>query len=332
MNIKKILVPTDFSESAIPAYIHAQEVARKFGARVDFIHVVPNLQYFRESFSHQQVPVDLEGDIYPNVQEQSNHRLNELMKDYIEDAFRGEAITKIQRKPASAIVNMAKEGKYDLIVMSSKGGHGSDLFRGSTTERVIRYSEVPVFTVDNGLSAKGFNRVLLPTDGSPLSFAALPAALTIAEIYGAEITLYFVMELHGNLLSNESRTPEKPEELNIYEGLLENMTNYLAEESLDHIKLVRGEVDYEDQLQISTGASSYTVNLSTVLEKGVGAHYAIADYAPEHADVVVMATKGRSGLSHFFLGSTTEKVVQYLELPVLTIKPDIEQLKQKDNG
>ncbi|HEX6981710.1 MAG TPA: universal stress protein [Balneolaceae bacterium] len=334
MLIKKILVPTDFSESATPAYIHAQEIAQKFGARIDFMHVVPNLQYFNESMatmSHQEVPVNLDEDIYPTAQQKSDHQLKEVAKDYVKDEYKGEMITKINRKPSSAIAEVAKDGNYDLIVMASKGSHDSDMFRGSTTEKVIRHSEVPVFTVDKGLTAEGIKRILLPTDGSEISFTALPLALTLAEIYGADITLYHVLELHGNLLSDESKSPKKSEELNIYESILEHLQHYLTQEGMENIEIVRGEVDYQDQLLISTGASSHRVNLYTVLEKGVGAHYAIADYAPGHADVVVMATHGRGGLARFFLGSTTEKVTQYLELPVVTVKPPKEKLAKREN-
>ena len=63
-----------------------------------------------------------------------------------------------------------------------------------------------------------------------------------------------------------------------------------------------------------------------MIEKGVSAHIGIEEYAPSHADVVVMATHGHSGLAHFFLGSTTEKVAQSLDMPVLTVKPDTSKM------
>lgn len=51
----------------------------------------------------------------------------------------------------------------------------------------------------------------------------------------------------------------------------------------------------------------------------------IVDYADIHpVDLIVMATHGREGLTHFFVGSVAEKVVQQSKAPVLTIRPDKE--------
>jgi nucleotide-binding universal stress UspA family protein len=51
-------------------------------------------------------------------------------------------------------------------------------------------------------------------------------------------------------------------------------------------------------------------------------HDEITRYAAdEHADLIVMATHGRTGLAHVLLGSVAEKVVQHADIPVLTIKP-----------
>jgi nucleotide-binding universal stress UspA family protein len=51
-------------------------------------------------------------------------------------------------------------------------------------------------------------------------------------------------------------------------------------------------------------------------------HDEITRYAAdEQADMIVMATHGRTGLAHVLLGSVAEKVVQHADIPVLTIKP-----------
>lgn len=328
--IKKILVPTDFSPNAEHAYRHAQAIAQRFGARVDFMHVIPTLTYFSESLSKLEAPLDMvDEDIYPTAQKEVKHRLQNAMDDYLKDEAKGEAICRIERKPSSVIASEAKAKEYDLIVMPSKGRHESNLLRGSTAEKVIRQSEVPVFVVDARLSSEGLKRILLPTDGSAISFAALPIALSLADIYDAEITLYHVQELYGSPLDYESKDPSKRTEVNTYEALLDHLEDYLINEELENVQIARGEVDFEDQFIITEGASSRRINFYTVVEKGVSAHLGIEEYAVGHADVVVMATHGHSGLAHFFLGSTTEKVAQSLDLPVLTVKPDQSKLKKK---
>lgn len=326
--IEKILVPTDLSEQSISAYTHAQEIAGKFGATIDFIHIIPTLKYFNESLSRLGAPLDMDEDLYPTAQKEVTHQLQMLMEDYVNEASRGQAIVQIGRKASQMIASAAKEKGYDLIVMASKGGHDSELLRGSTTEKVIRYSEVPVFTIDSKLSSEGIQSLLLPTDGSMISFSALPLALTLAQTYGAKITLFHVIELYGNTLIDRERDPKETEEASIYESLMKCLQDFLAGEKMDHVQLRRGEADFEDQLVISEGASSNTITINTVLKKAVSAHHGIEEYASEHADIVTMATHGHSGLAHFFLGSTTEKVAQHLDLPVVTVKPGKDMLNE----
>lgn len=316
----RILVPTDFSKEAIPAYTHAQEIASRFGAVVDFIHVIPTIKYFAESFSKLGVPLDMDTDLYPHAQEEAQHRLGEAMGDYIHEKNRGEALVRIDRNPSEAIVECAGDGGYDLVVMASRGKHDSDVLRGSVTEKVIRHAPIPVFTVDRRLSAEGLRRILFPTDGSQTSFSAIPVALTIANVYDAEITLLHVTELYGTMAESVKQDPNRSDQVNLYEGLIERLGNFLEEQKLDHIRIQRGEGNFEDYLLVTEGANSHTVGLRSVIRKGVSAHYAIEEYAAENADVVVMATHGHSGLTHFFLGSTTEKVAQHVDKPVLTVR------------
>ncbi|WP_138431619.1 universal stress protein [Fodinibius saliphilus] len=325
--INKILVPTDFSVNSVIAYQHAQQIAAKFGAKIDLIHVIPTLKYFNDSIAQLGAPISMDSDIYPKVQEQTSQKLNEQMELNIAEEYRGEVLRPIHRRASSKICEVASDGQYDLIVMASKGGHGTPLLRGSTTEKIIRHSKVPVFTVDDSLDVEGLRQILIPTDGSALSFSALVLALPLAEIYEAEITLFHAIELYGDPMQDVMGRPEQSDETNIYTALIDKLETYL--ENSDEVSLNRYESDFKDQLVISKGASSQTVNLKTVIEKGVSAHLAIEDYASENADLVVMTTHGHSGLAHFFLGSTTEKVSQHLSIPVLTVKPAKEKLKEK---
>lgn len=328
--IKKILVPTDFSENAQLAYRHAQEIAHRVGAKVDFIHVIPTLTYFHKSLSNMQAPLDdIDKELYPTAQKEALHQIHNAMDHYIAKESRGEAICRIDRKPSFAITEYAMQNAYDLIVMASKGHHKSNFLRGSTTEKVIRYSSVPVFTVDKGLSAEGLKEIMIPTDGSMLSFTSLPMALTLATIYDANITFYHVRELYGSPLDIESSDSQKSDEQNIYEVLMNRLDDFLSAEGYDNIKIARGDELYRDKLVVADNTSSRQVNIYTAIERGVSAHLGIEEYASENVDVVVMATHGHSGFAHLLLGSTTEKVAQSLNMPVLTVKPDEKKLAKK---
>ncbi|MDX1637730.1 MAG: universal stress protein [Balneolaceae bacterium] len=328
IQINKILVPTDFSDRSIAAYTHAQELASTFGARVDMIHIVPTLKYFSESISKLGVPLDVDEDLYPHVKDGAVHRLNGLMADYIEESNRGEALVRIERKPSRAISEYAAENGYDLIVMGSRGEHSSDVLRGSITEKVIRYSEVPVFTVDERLKPEGLKNILVPTDASSLSFTCLPLALTLAETYGARLTLFHVLELYGTLSESIERRPGNSEETDIYTHIIGKMEQYLSDHNYNTIEIRRGDEEFHDKVIITRGDRTHTIRVDTVIGRGLSAHYEIENYAPDNADLIVMTTHGHSGLAHFFLGSTTEKVAQHVDMPVVTVKPSKEKLQE----
>ena len=75
------------------------------------------------------------------------------------------------------------------------------------------------------------------------------------------------------------------------------------------------------QLSVEDGAAAANVPVKVSVVRGVSAHYEIERAAVDRADMVVMATHGHSGLAHLVMGSTAEKVAQYVDKPVLTLRP-----------
>lgn len=319
-SFKKILVPTDFSENASVAYHPAQQLASQFGATVDFMHVIPTMQYFHESMRTLGIPLDVKEDLYPHIQEESITKINALMDEYLEPENRGEGIVELAPKPSKMIVDHAEKYNYDLILLATHGQHQTELLRGSVTEKIIRYSSVPVLST-NTSSFEDLMQILVPTDGSQISFRALSLATVLALMYRADITLFHVQELYGNLADNAKKNPLKSGEENLQDLIFLKLENFVHEEN-NHLFLRKG-ADKESQLVYTDEHTSATINIHTVIGRGVSAHYAITEYAKENADIVVMTTHGHSGLSHLLLGSTAEKVARHLELPVLTVKPDL---------
>ena len=322
IELKKILVPTDFSKGAEVAYPIAQNIADTFGGVIDFIHIIPTIKYFNESLKRLGVPLDMNKDIYPQIIDESELKISKAMNQYLKEKNKGKHIIKVERRPAEAIANYAKSNGYDLIIMGSKGKHESSLIRGGTTERVIRKSKVPVFSLDNRFDKNNVKNVVLTTDSSELSLAAFPLALSIADVFGADLTLFHVIELYGTISEEIPRNPVKGEAVSIYEGIIDRINSYLAKRGLDHIHVQRTGVTFEDEVTITEGDKSRKVQLFTKIEKGISAHYEIEAYASESADLLVMATHGHSGLAHLILGSTAEKVAQYVKKPVITIRPE----------
>lgn len=145
MNVRAILLPTDFSECASHAVPVAADLARLMGARMIFLHVVePVVPAVGWTPVAEPLPI---ADISEQLEESAERELPKIGEckeceglDVEELITHGEA--------ASEIVRVAKERGADLIVISAHGrtGLGRILF-GSTAESVVRHAQCPVLVI-----------------------------------------------------------------------------------------------------------------------------------------------------------------------------------------
>lgn len=320
LKLNRILVPTDFSAASRNAYAFAVELSMKYGGKIDILHVIPMFKYLNESIGRLNLPLDMDKDIYPRLLTESEERLKKELNDYVPEESRGKALARVEMKPSECIIQVASEDGTDLIVMGSTGtSSATDIVWGSTTERVVRNSKTPVLAVPDGVHPKVINRILVPTDYSELSFNSLRGAASLADSFAAEITLFHVVELYGSLSENEPRESGRDELDSIKDKLLKRVDMWMQKFPEFALSLTHN--DKGTFLVSKRGGQEKSIRMNIIVVKGISAHYEIADYANENADMIVLTTHGRSGLSHLFLGSTTEKVVKSTNKPTLTWRP-----------
>ncbi|TNE70269.1 universal stress protein [bacterium] len=320
--ISNILVPTDFSKGSEIAYRYANDLALKFGGKVDLLHVIPAFRYLSESIKQLGLPFDMDKQVYPHLQKDAKIKLEQAMAHQFDDAVRGNTFSMIERKVDEAIIEKAKQGAYDLVLIGAQGANENQLVHGTITERVIRFSSVPVLTVPPEIPKHPVRKLLVPTDGSKTSLASLPYAIFMVDSLGGELTLLHVLEMFGTEAENETRDKNKDELTSIRDVILKKTEEYLAKNSKISCKIRRESLELYDTLIVQHGSESKEYKLYTKVVKGVSSHFEIVDYANDHADMIVMTTHGRSGLEHLLLGSTTETVVRHAKRPVLTYKPN----------
>jgi nucleotide-binding universal stress UspA family protein len=311
--IQKILVPTDFSKNSETAYIVAAKLAHLFGAKVDFLHVVPSLVYFKESIKKLGIPLDMDEEFYPQIQKESKHRLKEAFVDYVAEENQGEVHVAIHPRVSEGISEYASKHSFDLIVIGERGMGENPLFRGSTSDKVIRSSKVPVMSVNESFELSGIKSILVPTDGSEHSLSALEAAFDLAVATGANLHLFHVLELYGSAVDEVPRDLHTSEEEAVRGSIIQKLEEHFPYGSRIRLHDQNGEMKLEE--------NGKSVGLNLEITRGVSAHYEIERKATDAADLVVIATHGHSGLSHLLLGSTAEKVTQHVNKPVLTIRP-----------
>ncbi|MFC6733080.1 MULTISPECIES: universal stress protein [unclassified Haladaptatus] len=136
-----ILVPTDGSDGAALAENHAISLARVVGAHIHFLYVVDTSHYGE---------VLLLDDIQAGL-EREGTKVIEKARDGGTKAGVATAGTVVVGVPDDEIVDYATEHDVDLVVMGTHGRRGvSRYFLGSTAERVVRMSPVPVLTIREG--------------------------------------------------------------------------------------------------------------------------------------------------------------------------------------
>ena len=143
INLKRILVPTDFSESARLALRYGVSFAREYQAELTLLHVVETIAV---GYASDLFPVPM-AEVF---QEISGYAKAELQKLAEEARKRGVSVTElvVQGKPSAEIIRHAAENEVDMIVLGTHGkGMLDQALFGSTTERVVRRAPCPVLTV-----------------------------------------------------------------------------------------------------------------------------------------------------------------------------------------
>lgn len=322
MKMQHILVPTDFSERSEKAIKAAGLLVDFFGCTIDLIHTIPLMKYFHESMDPLGVPFSIEKHLYPHCQERANAKLEELATKYIKKEYRGKLITVIERKPSEAITHQANKGHYDMVLMSAKGAHDTMHILGGTTEKVIRNSHIPVFTINEDMNLDEINDIVVPLDFSDYSFFSVIPAFELARELGAKITLLNVVELYSTGSDMIPYVPDNIEVDPVYESMITKLKEYLLNHEQYDLLLERTGVIFEDKLVLEKDGSTYTVDVESRILKGITAHQEIIEYANDNADLVVMSTHGRTGFARVFIGSTTEQVSRHISKPLFTIRPE----------
>ena len=143
--ITNILVPVDFSPHAEYAFTYATRLAERFGAKLALLYVVDD-SFVTGGWS-SEIYVSNVPELMENLIADADRRLATLKASAAALGLTAETAV-IRGRPSHAIVEHAKNGGFDLIVMGRHGRTGvSHDVMGSVGERVLRKAPCPVLTV-----------------------------------------------------------------------------------------------------------------------------------------------------------------------------------------
>ncbi len=285
---EQILCPTDGSDGADTALDHVLEVAAAHDATVHLINVVDTT---RDSMlqDHSDIIEALDREAETIVEDAAD-TVNEYGVAAVSEVLHGE--------PYQAIVEYARSRDIDLIVMPTKGRRGLPrLLLGSTTERVVRRSTVPVLTIQPGEESMlryPYRDILVPTDGSDCVTEALSTAVDVARVEAAGLHLLTVVSTMS--LGVDVRT-------DIQQAELEASANTILDKAAESARAAGVEA------------------VERTMEYGPTIHKAILSYIEANdIGLVVVGTHGRTGFDRYLLGSVTEYLIRTAPIPVLSVR------------
>jgi universal stress protein A len=144
-DVKKILLPTDFSKLSFAAAAYAADIAKKYNSEIHFLHVLeksPPLLATMRSF-------DLtEEKINARIEEDAQTQLDNIISKF-KNEYNIEAAGVLRRGvDYEEIFNYCKNEKVDLIILATHGRSGiMKRFIGSVAEKVIKSSCSPVLII-----------------------------------------------------------------------------------------------------------------------------------------------------------------------------------------
>ncbi|MBI4220330.1 MAG: universal stress protein [Chloroflexi bacterium] len=210
---------------------------------------------------------------------------------------------------ASEIVAAAVAEEVDLIVMTTRGRTGfARVLLGSVADRVVHTTDLPILLVRSDVSAGTdaplgpFKHVIVPLNGSRHAEAALAHAEAMAKAYKATVVPLKVIEAPTLAYS---ATPY------VWTGnYVDELDRALTADAQQYLKTMTSRITragYDATPMVKHGVPTAKI-------------FEVAEAKPE--SVIVMSTRGHSGVTRWVLGSVADGMVHTASMPVLLVRTD----------
>lgn len=293
----RILVGVDSSDISSEAVRLAARLAHDYGGELIAFHAV---DWYRAvaMASDSAVAFDV-SPIIDALRDEGSALLDDAVK-LAKANGADAAVRMVEGDPAIELMKAAGAEKATLAVLGTHGRSGlGRLVLGSTTDAVLRGSQIPVMTVCGppwpaSQAPHPFHRVLLAIDDSEPSDAALDVALHLPADPKRELLIDHVVVPYS--------VPASP----MHSVQVEEYRRAQAQSIVDRAVERAHEAGIPATGSVDEGRPDEVI-VARALDKG--------------ADLIVVGSHGRRGVQRFFLGSVAEKIVRTAPVPVLVIRP-----------
>ncbi len=275
--MKKILVPCDFSDSAIQAFKFAVEIANQSNGEINLLHVI-EIPVMHDSV--MMPTMSLEETYLKEMKVRADKDFEKMKSKWAKDGPKVNTFVQYGA-PTASISRFVEEKKIDLVVMGTKGASGlKEFFVGSNTEKVVRWSPVPVITIKKSVKASSIKNIVFPSTLHDDEEDLTMKVKAVQNFFKAKLHILYV-----NTPANFRTDVENHQKLNAF------AKRFMLKD--------------------------YTLNVFNDLSEELGVGNFVNEVK---GDMIVMGTHGRKGLNHLMSGSIAEDVVNHFDCPIWTWK------------
>ncbi len=292
------LVPLDGSylaEAVLPA---VERLASCFHAKVTLLHVM-----------EQHAPTTIHGERHLTGVTEAQGYLDEIAAQLRSSGISVETHVHENKEEnvARSIVEHAQESMSDLVIMCTHGRGGlRDFLFGSIAQQALSRGTQSILLVlpreDGSAPTFDLHRILVPLDGTVAHEPSLPAAMTLASAFGAEMHLVLVIPTLATLSGTQAVS-----------GMLLPITMRAV---LDLAQ--QGALDYLERIVNQCHAQGVPAQAEVLRGDTVPVVLNLAERL--NVDLIVMASHGRAGLDALLTGSVAPRVTGRVSRPLLLIR------------
>ena len=292
---QRLIAAIDFTPSCRNALREAVRLAGGSGAAITAVHVMDEflVSELKRALSTDQCSVRAEWEA--------------RLRKFVDDSDLGTPHVETEVRIGNAFFELSESCRVrqaDLLVMGAKGSRNEPNRVGVIAAKCVRKAPVDVLLVRE--DAQGpFKHLVACVDLSENSAKAVSHALQIAAQDGASLDCLHVYQ-SALAMSLD------------YGGLAAPVASTMDDQGLH---MWQSELDkFIEPLK----AAAPGVRVTSLVKERVNIREAILDHVTEtHADMVVLGTRGKSGLRELLIGTTAEKIVANAPCSILAVKPHI---------
>lgn len=274
----KILFATDFSQNSKTAMQFIKKISSVYETELTLIHVIQS--FWKDWFASG------------GYQKEASQRLITWQSELTEQHHIKSSIVEYGN-PADVVLQHAKNGKVDLILLGSRATQEGGRYKtGSTIENVVRYAKQSVFICKNNTVSK----ILCGIDGSEASAKALQFAIDLARRFSASLCIVSALTCcECNPFGMTDSEVKKCEEKSNQEEI-KKLDDFLKQ------------FDFSD------------IEIKKHFTQGIPANVVLDRAEDFNHDLIVVGAKGHSLLHHVLIGSTAEKILRYAPCSLLVVR------------